>query len=339
MQIEENVSLAPFTTFGIGGKARYFVRVQTVEDLKEAQKFATDNSVPIFVLGGGSNVLIADGGFAGLVVKIELMGIEIQPIMETPLSALLVVAAGESWDAVVERAVGENLWGIENLSGIPGTFGGAVVQNIGAYGQAISEVVDWVEVLDISTGETKKFTAKECGFDYRDSIFKHNPNLVVVRAAIRLSKSKNPNLSYRDLRQRFPGGDTALEEIRSAVLAIRKDKFPDLEVEGTAGSFFKNPMVLGASAEALRAKYPGMPLFDMPETNAVKVPLAWLLDHVLHLNGFRLGTARLFERQPIVITSDQGALAADVLALAHEVRTRVREACGFEIEEEVRIVP
>ena len=153
LQIEENVPLAPLTTFYIGGPARFFVRVSSVDELRQSLDFARDKNIPTLVLGGGSNVLIGDAGFEGLMIKMEIGGVEIQK--ET-----LIAGAGESWDAVVSHAVNENLWGIENLSGIPGTVGGAVVQNIGAYGAAVSEVVEWVEVFDTEHTEGKESAVK-----------------------------------------------------------------------------------------------------------------------------------------------------------------------------------
>lgn len=288
------------------------------------------------MLGGGSNVLIADEGWAGIAVKIELRGITFAETAHDTVQ--LVAAAGESWDAVVEHAVTEQVWGIENLSGIPGTCGGAVVQNIGAYGAAISEAIEWVEVFDLESGDIRVFSAADCLFDYRDSIFKRQSNLIVTRVALNLLKDGVPNTSYRDLRAKFEGTVPPVGEIRDAVIAIRKGKFPDLSKEGSAGSFFKNPMLPKEAAVRLQHAYPGMPLFDMPETTNVKVPLAWLLDKVLHLNGFRIATARLFEKQPIVLVADRGATAREVRALADDVRRQVYEKFGFEIEEEVKVL-
>lgn len=323
------------TTFGVGGPARYFAAAKTAEDLGTARQFAAEKNIPFFILGGGSNILMADEGFLGLVVKIEFGGIAVAQDGE---QYRLTASAGEDWDGMVAHAIQNNLWGIENLSGIPGTFGGAIVQNIGAYGQAISEVVDWVEAWDAKTNEVIRMSPDACAFEYRDSAFKHDGNLVVVCAALKLSKTPHPNLSYRDLDAYFRQRQPDLSEIRSAVLTIRKDKFPDLKAEGTAGSFFKNPMLPRETAQLLQRKYPDMPLFDMPETANMKVPLAWLLDKILHLNGFRLGKARLFENQPIVLVADKGATAAEVRALAEHVRVHVRTHFGFEIEEEVKVI-
>jgi UDP-N-acetylmuramate dehydrogenase len=253
--------------------------------------------------------------------------------------ALLTIGAGESWDKVAEHATGQKLWGVENLSGVPGTVGGAVVQNIGAYGASLSQTLQWAEAFDMQTGELRRLSSKECAFDYRDSVFKREDGrYVVLRAALRLSEEPAPNISYKDLAQRFRDSSLDISELRRAVLQIRAAKFPDLTKEGTAGSFFKNPLLPQEDARKLQAEHPGMPLFDLPESPEVKVPLAWLLDHALQLRGYRMGAARLFERQPLVIAADRGATAKEVRALAEFVQKKVQEAFGIEIEPEVRIM-
>ena len=180
MQIKENVPLAPFTTFGIGGPAAFFNTVASVDELKESLDFARDKNLTTLIFGGGSNMLVPDAGWAGLVIKIEIKGVEIEGGKSTN-EKLIIAGAGESWDALVARTVSEKLWGIENLSGIPGTVGGAVVQNIGAYGAALSQTLSWVEVLDTQTGEVKKLTNAECAFGYRESIFKKEEGRYVQR--------------------------------------------------------------------------------------------------------------------------------------------------------------
>ncbi|MEI7720128.1 MAG: UDP-N-acetylmuramate dehydrogenase [bacterium] len=348
LKIEENVALAPLTTFYIGGPARYMARVASVEGLREALAYAREKELKMLILGGGSNMLVGDDGFDGLVIKIEIAGVEIQKDIEEKESnkVILIAGAGESWDAVVARSVAEGLWGIENLSGIPGTVGGAVVQNIGAYGAAVSEVLEWVEVFDTKTGEVKKIENTACAFDYRESVFKHTSNFVVTRAAFALSRQAKPNLSYKDLAQRFSDGVAetrgssapTLVAIREAVLAIRRGKFPDLSVEGTAGSFFKNPILPKPEAEALKQKYPEMPLFAMPETAGVKVPLAFILDKVLGLKGFCVGGARLFENQPLVVAAAHGTRAQDIFDLKDVVMKKVFDETQIKIEPEVKII-
>lgn len=332
MQIEEHILLGPLTTFHIGGPARFFARVQSVDELKEVLAFANEKNIKVFILGGGSNVLIDDVGFDGLVIKIELTGVEEK-------EHTLIAAAGENWDALVERAIKKNLWGIENLSGIPGTVGGGVVQNIGAYGQALSETLVWVEVFDIHTGTVEHLPKEKLSFGYRSSLFKQQEGrYVVLKASFNLSFVAAPNTSYKDLMSRFNGADPSLGEIRQAVLEIRRNKFPDLHLEGTAGSFFKNPILKEEEAKKLQEIYPNLPTFVMPETSGVKIPLAWLLDHVLNLRGMSIGGARLFERQLLVIAARKNTSSRDVLTLAEKVSAEVKHICHIDIEPEVKII-
>ena len=229
MQVEENVPLAPLTTFCIGGPARHFARVQNIKEIVRALSFAKEKALKVLILGGGSNVLISDAGFDGLVIKIEMTGVERD-------GETLIAEAGENWDALVERAVQEGLWGIENLSGIPGTVGAAPIQNIGAYGSEIKDTLAWVEAFDTQSGQVVRLQNSECGFGYRTSRFKkESSRFVVLRAAFKLNKNGAPNASYKDL---AGISRSNLDEIRAKVLAIRAGKFPDLQKEGTAGSFF-----------------------------------------------------------------------------------------------------
>ncbi|TSC69630.1 MAG: UDP-N-acetylmuramate dehydrogenase [Parcubacteria group bacterium Gr01-1014_56] len=339
MTIEKNIALFPLTTFGIGGPARYFALVQNIQEMREALAFANARAMKIFVLGGGSNVLIDDKGFDGLVLKIELKGVE---TVKEDGHMLIVAAAGESWDELVGRAVKENLWGIENLSGIPGSVGGAVVQNIGAYGSALSQTLEWVEVLDRESDSVKTLTKEACKFGYRDSIFKREPGrYVLLHAAFSLDSAPRPDLSYKDLALYFEGRVPSLGEIREAVIQIRKKKFPDLNFEGTAGSFFKNPVLSGEEAKKLALKYPGMPLFALPESPNIKIPLGWILDYrhgVLDLRDVRVGGARMFEKQFLVIATEKNTTAADVKELAKIVQEKILVACGISVEPEVHIV-
>jgi UDP-N-acetylmuramate dehydrogenase len=331
MDIEKDVSLAPFTTFGIGGPAVYMVRAKTFADVQAAFAFAKEQKLKVLILGGGSNMLVADEGFDGLVVKIELQGI-------TREGDLLVAAAGEPWDGLVERAVREGLWGIENLSGIPGTMGAAPIQNIGAYGTEVKDTLAWVEVLEVTSGAVRRFSNAECQFGYRDSYFKRNPReYVVLRVAFALREEAKPNITYKDLQTAFSGKDIErvdLSRVREAVLGIRAKKFPDLSLEGTAGSYFLNPIVAPEVAARLAARYPELPQFST--ANGVKVSLAWLLDHALGLKGIAVGGARLFERQPIVVVAVHGTRATDVRALAQKIKDEVKEKVSVDIEEEVQ---
>ena len=327
MVIEENVPLGPMTTFFIGGLARYFVRVTNVEELRQSLDYARDQNLSALILGGGSNVLISDAGFDGLVIKIEIAGIEKE-------GETLVAGAGESWDALVVRAVQEELWGVENLSGIPGTVGAAPVQNIGAYGSEVKDTLLWVEAFDTQSGQVVRLQNTECGFGYRTSRFKKEPGrFVILRVAFQLKKNGAPNASYKDLADiaRFN-----LAEIRAKVLAIRAGKFPDLKKEGTAGSFFLNPVVSAQKAAELVEQYPGLPNF--PAEQGRKLSLAWILDTILQVKGLSVGGARVYEKQPLVIAASRGARARDVAELAQKVSQLVQNKLKITIEPEVRIL-
>lgn len=333
MEFRESEPLAPRTTFRLGGFAAFFVEIEGEEEAREAIAFSQKHGRPLRVLGGGSNLLVPDEGVDAVVARMSARGIE---FAEQNGAVVLTAGAGESWDEVVNAAALRGLWGLENLAGIPGTMGGAAVQNIGAYGAELSEVFAYADVLDASTGEAKRITREDAVFGYRDSRFKKDRSLIILRVALTLSTRATPRLSYADLvragEQGTPLGSPG--EIAGAVRGIRAQKFPDLHLEGTAGSFFKNPVISPARAEALLARYPELPTFPQA-LGGVKVSLAWLLDHALSLRGFSKGAARLFERQPLVIVAGEGAGARDVEALALLVEARVRDALGIELEREV----
>lgn len=326
MLIEEHISLALHTTLHIGGPARFFVRARSVDDIRGALACAAEKKLPVYILGGGSNVLVNDAGYDGVVIKIETAGVERE-------GDTLVAAAGESWDALVARAVDEGLWGIENLSGIPGTVGAAPVQNIGAYGCELASTLAWVEVLRMSDGQVQKMSPEECGFGYRTSIFKRNGGYVILRLALHLRAEGVPHAAYKDLN----GMEGAsLAEMRAKVLAVRAAKFPDLAREGTAGSFFLNPVVSAEKAAELAQRYSGLPQFAAE--GGVKLSLAWLLDKVLNAKGLSVGGARLYEAQPLVIATTRGACARDVEELARLVAQKIKDACDIDVEREVRTI-
>lgn len=337
MRIERDVSLLPHTTFVIGGAASYFAKIETIEDIQEALSFAKEYSLKTFVLGGGSNTLFDDAGFDGLVLHIASAGVSFQDQGDF---VLCESAAGESWERIVKESVEDRgLWGIENLSGIPGTIGGAIVQNIGAYGAAISETVAWVDVYDTVAQAMRRLNTQECAFGYRDSVFKNTEGrYIVMQAALKLSKNGMANANYKDLQNRFEGQSPTVFQMRDAVLDIRRGKFPDLSKEGSAGSFFKNPTVPLYVAQEIVDRYPGMPLFSLPESLLTKIPLAWVLDHVLSMRGESVGSARLFERQPLVIVSKRGGTFQDVLSLATQVQEKIKKEIALDIEPEVCIV-
>ncbi|MCR4275090.1 MAG: UDP-N-acetylmuramate dehydrogenase [Candidatus Campbellbacteria bacterium] len=333
----ENEPLAPYTTLRIGGNARYFASVASVEELRDATLFAREKNLPIFVLGGGSNVLIPDGMYEGVVVYMQMKGILYENI--DTQTVLAVCAGGESWDTFVADTVARGLSGLENLSGIPGSVGASPVQNIGAYGVEVGAHIAYVEVFDTRTLVSKKLSCNECRFGYRDSIFKSEKgkSYTVTRVAYTLSKNFTPSMEYKDVSLFFSKKGTLPQNpsnIREAVLQIRAQKFPDMSIFGTAGSFFKNPIIAKGVYESLLQKYPEMPSFPVDSVR-VKIPLAWVLDEVCNFKGFKEGRVFLFEQQPLVLVTEHGATADEVYTFAEHIGEIVFEKTGIQIEKEV----
>lgn len=338
VSIEENISLSAYTTFKTGGRARFFAEVKNDTDMAAALSFARKRNLPIFVLGGGSNILIGDGGFPGLVIAIKFKSISFEPINDS--RERLVVGAGENWDDVVLVAVERGLWGIENLSGIPGTVGGAVVGNIGAYGEEVKDTLDFVKAYQEETGTEKIFSASELSLSYRSSFFKspEGRKYILVSAAFQLSKKRNPKLEYKDLAERFSGNVVAeIKEIREAVIAIRKLKLPDWKSVPTAGSYFKNPFVTEAVYQSLLARFPDMPV-PRKEGGMIKISAAWLIDKVCGLKGFRSGTVSTHEKQALVVIADLGATSKEIRAFGDMLSKKVFDVTSIMLEPEVEFV-
>jgi len=339
MIFQENISLAKLTTMRVGGPARFFCIVCTIPELKEAVLFSKKKNLPIFILGEGSNVIVSDEGFDGLVIKLAFRGCEIRSTNNSLKS--LVVFTGEQWDDVVSFSVSKNLYGLENLSLIPGTAGAAPIQNIGAYGQEIRDTLEWVEVFDIKTMQILTLGNSECGFTYRDSIFKRNEgrNFIVLRIAFALSVKKNLFLDYKDIKNYFIANkhlSPTLREIRRAVIAIRSAKLPNIKEAGTAGSFFKNVVVSNVYYKDLRKEYPNLPNYQ--EKEGVKISIAWVLDHLLNLNSTRDGRVGLHPTQPLVIVHYGGGTAKEIKNFAEKIRTQVKNKIGIKPEYEINFV-
>jgi len=336
MDIKEYVPFDALTTFKTGGAARFLLTVHAESELPLALEFARERSLPLIPIGSGSNMLAPDDGVDAVFVRIALEDIASRVEGE---HAILTADAGVIWDALVLRAAEEGWWGIENLSAIPGTVGAAVVQNIGAYGAALSESVVAVDAFDTKTGDMRTLTRDECAFGYRTSVFKKEMDrYIVVRVMLSLSRTPLPKLAYRDLAHAFEGEPApSLKDVREAVIKIRGGKFPPLADFGTAGSFFLNPILNDDVTRKLKDTYPDMPLFPLPE-GGVKIPIAWIFDHALSLKGEREGKAFLWQKQPLVITTDPGATTKDVTLLASRVAKAVFEKTGITITPEVRVL-
>jgi UDP-N-acetylmuramate dehydrogenase len=343
MELRENVSLAEMTTFRLGGVAKVVITCTTVEDIKMALATARERHLSWYVIGGGSNMLVSDAGYGGVIIHIALPNYSFAQEENTAHIGtskegvvVAVAEAGVTWDSFVQESVSRELWGLENLAGIPGTVGAAPVQNIGAYGVETCDTLAWVEALHTGTNELQRFTNDQCGFGYRESFFKHHPEYILVRAAFNLSTIPNPRISYADIAAKQKEGVSlhTPQSIADVVREIRLRKFPDLSKTGTAGSFFKNPVISKERFEELRQMYADLPGYVSGDE--IKVSLAWILDKALQLKGFSHGSARLFEKQPLVLVAEEGSTASDVEALVAEVSKKVLAASGIVVEREVR---
>lgn len=345
MVLEENLALAPLTTFRIGGPARFFVEAKSIADVEQAVRFARTRNLPLFVLGGGSNLVVADSGWPGLVLKIGITGIERRSGSDPEGKVLLDTGAGESWDRLVSHAVMAGCAGVECLSGIPGSVGGTPVQNVGAYGQEVSDSIESVTVFDLKDNQVRELCPEACGFSYRSSIFNtaERGRFIITRVTYALTPGGQPHLEYGDLKHHFEGRETApnLAETREAVRHIRARKGM-LIVEGdpdcqSAGSFFKNPVLsrdeheaLASRAEAKRLTIPSYPALEKSR----KVSAAWLVEHSGFARGYQLGRAAISSKHALAIVNRGGATAAEVLALRDQIQQRVEEIWGVRLEAE-----
>jgi len=345
VQLLENIPLAPLTTFKIGGPARYFVEAGNISEAQEAIAFAHSRDLPLFVLGGGSNLVVADSGWSGLVLKVALQGIEQRSGHDEDGNVVFDVGAGESWDRFVSRAVIARCAGVECLSGIPGSVGGTPVQNVGAYGQEVAETIESVQVLDLRDGQVRELCREACGFGYRASIFNttERGRFIVLRVTYALKPEGSPRMAYADLKRHFEGRETApnLAETREAVRHIRALKGM-LIVAGdadcqSAGSYFKNPVLSEAQHDDLKkragARGLTVPSYPALETHK-KISAAWLVERSGFTKGYGFGRVGISRKHALAIVNRGGATAADVLALQEQIQQRVEEIWGIHLEPE-----
>ncbi len=345
MLLQENISLAPLTTLRIGGPARFFVEAQSIADVQQAIAFSQSRDLPLFILGGGSNLVVADRGWAGLVLKVAIPGIEQGSGNDEEGRVLFEVGAGESWDRFVSHAVMTRCAGIECMSGIPGNVGGTPVQNVGAYGQEVSETIESVEVFDLKEAQIRELCREACGFTYRSSIFNTTDRgrFVILRVTYALTPGGEPHLEYADLQRHFEGRESRpnLAETREAVRHIRARKGmliiagdPDCQ---SAGSFFKNPVVSEEQHEDLqkRAAAKGLTLPSYPALEkSRKVSAAWLVEKSGFARGYGFGHVGISSKHALAIVNRGGATAAEVLALKEQIQQRVEEIWGVNLQPE-----
>ena len=345
MQLFENIPLAPLTTIKVGGPARYFVEAKDIGEVQEAVTFSRAHDLPLFILGGGSNLVVADAGWPGLVLKVSIDGIEQSAGHDENGNVIFDVGAGESWDKFVSRSVMARCAGVECLSGIPGSVGGTPVQNVGAYGQEVSETITSVQVLDLHDGQVRELCSEACGFGYRSSIFNTSESgrFIVLRVRYALTPNGKPRLAYADLQRHFAGRETApdLAETREAVRHIRALKGM-LIVAGdedcqSAGSFFKNPVLSESQHEDLKRRAAARGLI-VPSYPALithkKVSAAWLVERSGFTKGYGYGRVAISSKHALAIVNRGGATSAEVGALKDQIQHRVKEIWGILLEPE-----
>jgi UDP-N-acetylmuramate dehydrogenase len=342
MIIQENVSLATLTTFKVGGPARYFAAAGSTAEVAEAIQFASSRNLPLFVLGGGSNLVVSDAGWPGLVLKPAIPGIDER---RENGKVLFEVGAGEEWDCFVARAVARNCAGVECLSGIPGSVGGTPVQNVGAYGQEVAESIESVLVLDLRDGQIHELCGEACRFRYRTSIFNTSERgrYIILQVTYLLTPGGEPRVQYADLKNHFFGWQETptLADVREAVRRIRATKAmlltPGDEDCRSAGSFFKNPVLSAGQYDELisKAAAKGLQVPSYPALDAQrKVSAAWLVERSGFSKGYSSGWVGISRKHALAIVNRGDATAADILALKDHIQQRVDQIWGIHLEPE-----
>lgn len=336
LEIRENVCLQGLNTLRIAARARYFVRVDNAETLRQALEWSRSQQVEPLILGGGSNLVFAND-VDGLVIQIAIPGRCWEQVDGD--DATLVLGAGENWHDMVLYAATSGYRGIENLALIPGTVGAAPVQNIGAYGVELRDTLVSVTALDRETGELAYLSCEECRFGYRDSLFKHQPGrFVILKVRLRLSRSRPLSLKYADLVNHFDGEDTRQLTplaVARAVMTIRRRKLPDPQQIPNAGSFFKNPVVSREVWQQLHKSHPQIAAY--PNEQGAKLAAAWLIDQC-GWKGFRNHTVGVHSHQALVLVNHSNGSGQDILALAERIRQDVKSRFGVELEMEPGVV-
>ena len=335
MDVMTNISLKQYTTMKLGGEARYMATADSPGDVVSLYRNARKENLPIFVLGGGSNVITHDEVFEGIVLLNKIKGFEV--ISETDETTDVKIGAGEVWDEVVEKAIGLGLQGIEAMSGIPGTAGAAPVQNVGAYGQEIADTLISLEAYDSKTDTIVTISADECDFSYRNSIFrdKEKGRYCILNITLRLNKAEPKPPYYASLQRYIDENDIRevnLSVIRVAVLNIRSEKLPDPAELPSAGSFFKNALVEKWKLEELQKEYSDIPNYAMSD-GRYKIPTGWLIDKA-GLRGYRSHGMRVYEKNALVLVNDSATGYDDLAAIREEIVQIVFDKFGIKIEQE-----
>lgn len=335
MEIHTNIPLKNYTTMRLGGPARFMTPVHNAEDVAKVCRNAAEQGLPIFILGGGSNVIAKDEGYNGLVLLNKIQGYEI--LEDDAGSTTIKIGGGENWDDVVKKTVDQNLSGIEALSGIPGSAGAAPVQNIGAYGQEISETLVSLEAYDISEDRIVTLNNSDCGFSYRNSIFRSSAigRFVILSITIKLSKVSPQPPFYKSLSDYLETNGITFftpETIRDAVLAIRKEKLPDPSEKPNSGSFFKNAIVEDWQLTDLKENYPDIPIYDLPDGN-FKIPTGWLIEKA-GFKGSLINGIRVHDKNALVLINESATSYSDLALARAQIAGTIRDTFRISIEQE-----
>lgn len=336
MKICRNVPLKNFNTFGLDYMADYMIHVKTDKELKTLLRGEIQIEKPLFILGGGSNILFTSD-FRGTILKPVYGGIRIEKTEGD--NVIISAGAGVRWDKVVEWAVNNDLGGLENLSLIPGNVGATPVQNIGAYGVEIKDSIEKVKTFCVSDGSIRYFSNSECRFEYRNSIFKtdNKGKYLVTRVYFRLTTNYVLKSDYGSLNDEIRKlGKLTLKNVRQAVINIRKDKLPDPDLIGNAGSFFKNPVVSKNDAENLIKEYPQMPVYNQ-HSGEIKLAAGWLIDQC-GWKGKRIGNTGVHNKQALVLVNFGNATGKEIFLLSEEIKESVRKKFGIDLEREVEVI-
>lgn len=335
--VKEQVPLYQYTTLKVGGVAKYFIEVNSMEDLEKAGQFAKQTALPFLVIGGGSNLLVSNKGYDGVVIYNQLKGREF--ISNSDGNTTLICQAGEILDEVVAECVGRNLWGLENLSSIPGTVGATPVQNVGAYGVEVADIIVGVDTYNVENNSKIFLSRRDCKFGYRDSFFKkaEGKNYIITAVHFRLENKSNPKINYTDLLKYFVNHNPTQSEIRNAIINIRAKKFPNWREVGTAGSFFKNPIITKNEAEILLVRFPELPTYETAD-GQIKVSLGYILDKVCNLKGYREGSVGLYSEQALVLVNYKEQNSDEIKNFVDKIIEKVFAKTKIKITPEVCFV-
>ena len=339
IRIEDNVRLRPYNTFGIAATAKHFCQIESIEAFQELITSPIYRNEPHLTLGGGSNILFTHD-FDGLVIKNEIKGMEV--VKENDERIWIKAGAGEGWHSLVMYCVSHNWGGIENLSLIPGTVGAAPMQNIGAYGVEIKDVIENVEAIDTTTGHVRSFNKKECHFNYRESVFKQELKGKYFISSVTLTLTKKNHLlttSYgaiHDTLKQLNLSEVTISSISNAVIHIRQQKLPDPSLIGNAGSFFKNPTITKEQLDILKKHYPSIPSYTT-ENQYVKVPAGWLIEQC-GWKGKRINNIGVHSQQALVLVNYGDGVGDEILQLATAIQSSVKEKFDIHLATEVNII-